>query len=219
MCTRSMAPISGPPSAAACPAKLMPPSRTTAAPSITLSQPRSALSGASRCTRRASLCAIQWLTARANEASAPSSATRMLMANGVQPNGAAKSSGKLLPWPRWPPEATIGRAARVRYTARPSRAIAAATLIGPHGAATSRVPEAASAGRAEKSQKITIPASDSAAASASHRAATTSSPEESEVDELVTFGGGAVPVGSMPKAKIPLPTCPSTAEVTWYETV
>ena len=91
--------------------------------------------------------------------------------------------------------------------------------MGPQGAATSRVPEAARAGRAEKSQKITIPASDSAAASASHRAATTSSPEESEVEELVTFGGGAVPVGSMPKAKIPLPTCPSTAEVTWYETV
>ncbi len=143
----------------------------------------------------------------------------MLIANGVQPNGDAKSSGKLVPCPRWPPEAMIGRAASVRYTARPSSASAAATLVGPHGAATSPVPDAASAGRAEKSQKITIPASASAAASASHRAATTSSPEESEVDELVTFGGAAVPVGSIPKAKIPLPTWPSTAEVTWYETV
>jgi hypothetical protein len=60
-----------------------------------------------------------------------------------------------------------------------------------------------------------VPTKASTAASASQRASTTSRPDDSEAELLGVMGGDCVPLGSIRNAKIPLVTCPSTAEVTW----
>src|SRR5436309_13509991 len=112
-------------------------------------------------------------------------------------------------------------AATVRKIASEKKAPNARTAIALHGPTpprntTSRSPHlaAASAGRADASQKRAVPKSTSRRTRTAQRAEMVVGSMDGDALEAEPIGAGCVPVGSSRKAYWPLVTCPSVAEVT-----
>ena len=222
--SQSIAAKIGPPPEKACPAKLIPARAAALATSTTVSRIPSTSLGSRR--RRAWPTATKRVAASTNVAPTPANATRMAMAKGVQPNGAAKSSGRP-PWIGRPcPLGPIAAAASVRKIARARKAPEAMRVMAPHGSAAGRSRAAcapwritAIAGRAEASQKSAMPKSTRSRTRAAHRASTVVGSADGEAEVALPMGPGCVRVGSTRNAYWPVVTWPSVADVTRYVTV
>ena len=128
--SQSMVAKIGPPPANAWPAKLIPAN----APALAASTPSRRIVSTSRAVRprrRASSRTRRRPAARRNATPVPTSATRMAMANGVHPKGAAKSNGR--PW--WPGRLCavepMAPAENVRKSARARNVPSAVMVIAP----------------------------------------------------------------------------------------
>ena len=137
--------------------------------------------------------------ARTSAIAVPARVTRMAIANGVQPKGAAKSNG-MSPRAKSPsaPE-PMAPADRDRNVASATNAPSAMTASAAHGAVSPMLNEdcdAARAGRAETSQKTAVPTRTRSSTSAAQRAAMMPGSTDGEALTVVPIGPGCTPVGS-----------------------